>query len=150
MQPPIQKKSRWVICDIDGTLADSSWRATMLPDWDAFHRASVDDKPFDDTVHLLNVIHESRATNIAIITGRSEKYRNLTNEWLIRNNVPYTGLYMRADNDFSKSGAFKVGVVEKHFVGRHVWLILEDDDKCVDAYRSAGLTCHQVRPGVVS
>lgn len=141
-------KPRWIICDIDGTLSDAGWRASMLPDWDAFHEASINDNPFADTVALLEALHSD--TNIAIVTGRNEKYRGLTNQWLIKNRVRYHAIYMRADDDFSKAADFKLGVFRRHFSNSEVWLVLEDDEKVVEAFRDVGLTCHQVRAGIIS
>lgn len=142
----METKECWVIVSLDGTLADSDWRKNLLPDWESFHAASVDDKPRQHVVDFVNAL--AQVSNIAVVTGRNEKHRGMTMQWLVHHGVIFHGLYMRPDDDFSKAGEFKVGVYENHLKNAGgVWLCLEDDPKCVDAYGAVGLACHQVGDG---
>ena len=150
-----------VVFDMDGTLSDCSWRMDLVPepggDWHPFQSAAKDDPP------LLQVIAISGALQIAgmdifICTGRSERYRELTEDWLARYCVPYRELLMRPDGDDRKTWIVKKDMIMcEAWCGidpRRVVAVFDDDRRVIDMWREfhiAGLQCVAMdRPGPVA
>ena len=90
-----------VIFDIDGTLADNSERQKYLSElrWDMFFNEMGNDYPVKEVLELYNLIRNSQQYKIIIVSGRPEKYKKLTEQWLTWNNIYYDDLYMRKDGD---------------------------------------------------
>ena len=138
---------RIVFCDIDQTIADSKWRETLITNsWDAFHAASIDDKPFSDIIQVVN----SCPGRIVGVTSRPEKWRQVTSRWLIQYSAHFDELLMRADNDFRPAHITKVELI-KGYLSKNptamLSLIFEDDEAVTQAYRAEGWTVLQVHAG---
>lgn len=97
-----------VVFDIDGTIADDTHRATRFAPWrlrgtreasaawEAYYSACVDDRPI---TAMRDVAHGFSAFGYALIlaTGRPERLRELTLDWLDRHRFPKVeGLLMRS------------------------------------------------------
>lgn len=149
-----------VIVDLDGTIADARHREHYAQngEWDAFHQASTLDIPRPDVQWFLNCMINLMANqpqpHIVILTGRNERYRPLTEAWLIKNNIFYDELIMRPDNNFEKDGELKVRQLTElcEAAGfdhpcEAVIVALEDRDQMVEAYRELGIPCWQVQAG---
>ena len=81
LKKPIKKI---VICDIDGTIADNEHRQELLnsyKDWDKFFLAMKDDKPIMKVIDLIKQ-KQIEGKYISFITGRPERYREMTLDWL--------------------------------------------------------------------
>ena len=154
----MSKKSQHPIYvfDLDGTLSvhDPTGRVRFLnqqpKDWKAFHAAAeieiVNDPPREDIITLLRDIAETpTGPSIYIITGRSEKYRVQTQQWLQKHDIPYDDLFMRGLDDFRQDAIIKSEIIEsfKHLI----ICVFEDRDQCVAMYRELGITCCQVDEG---
>lgn len=90
--------------------------------------------------------------DIIIVTGRNDKWRKLTTEWLIKHDIPANTVYMRRDDDYRKAAEIKLDALVIHFgslekARERVLFCLDDTDSVVEAYRNAGFPCYQVRPG---
>lgn len=137
--------------DIDGTLSDTRWRVPILRDgsprrWDRFFAAAADDPPIAGTLHVLHALIRSGA-ECRLHTGRPERYRKLTVNWLHRHtSYPpafwHPILQMRPDHDFTVDVNLKLKWLEawpeddrKRFVAA-----FEDRPEIVAAYRQIGLT----------
>ena len=135
-----------VLVDLDNTLCDSQWRSdyARTKQWDKFHERCVDDKPWRP-VHLL-LKSLPRTLRIIAITGRPEKYRNVTVGWLMGHGVPVDRLYMRADDDFRPDVEVKREFLE-NIRSREITpiLALEDRPRVVAMFREEGVPCFQVR-----
>lgn len=101
-----------VIVDIDGTLARASWRDSLLENWEEYHAASKDDKPNEPMVRLINEL--SDFCRIVCITGRPERWRGLTNKWLIKHWLKIPELLMRPNDDFRSAALLKPALAEKY------------------------------------
>jgi hypothetical protein len=85
-----------------------------------------------------------------LLTGRNEKYRQLTEEWLDSTNLHYYVhmLLMRPDNDWSHDHEMKIALLEKEFGSKEVVLqkvafVVDDRDSVVEGLRNYGLTVLQ-------
>jgi hypothetical protein len=134
------------IIDLEGVLANNSWRSHLPPDWETYYRASIDDKPYPVTALLVRLLCLSM--RIAIVTTTSERYRSIVNEWLNRNLIPCHKLIMRPDDDWSPEVAFKKSVVEQILGGHNIELVLDDNAEVIEMYRGFGFNCHLVTNNV--
>ncbi len=89
------------VFDVDGTLADVRHRlhhiARRPKDWDAFFTAARDDPPLETGVALAR--ESARACEVVYVTGRPERCRADTLEWLRCHDVPDGRLTMRRSGD---------------------------------------------------
>lgn len=113
------------IFDIDSTLSNCAHREHYLRDgnrdWASFFAGMADDEPIDEVVEVLRSLHEA-SFSILLVTGREEKYREATEEWLKLHDIPYDRLemrplYSRADDTVIKKGATKQLAKEYHILG---------------------------------
>ena len=140
----------WAVgCDLDGTLCDVTWRQqeAVLRNWDAFHAGIPHDQPVRAVLVVLRMAVVVGAP-IVFFTGRPEKHRRATEDWLGSQYVPAAHVYMRGDTDFRPDTVVK----EQHyhqFRAEHpdwdIMFMLEDRRACVDMWRSLGVPCFQVR-----
>ncbi len=138
-----------VIFDIDGTLADCGARLRHLrkepKDWNAFFDEIELDPPNEPVVEICRAMHQ-RGYRILLCTGRSEKLRGKTEEWLARHEIPYHEIRMRPDGDFRPDDEAKkkmVGEEEK----KDVLFVVEDRSRMVRMWREMGLACLQCAEG---
>lgn len=127
-----------VICDIDGTVADSSHRdhlvfKTKPPDWEAFLRPELvlKDKLVPRAKFCLRRFEEEGHT-IAFLTSRSESLRDATCDWLWEHlnwDSPYH-LHMRPKDNLQLNSVYKLAkihqILYQQLPGRTNFLI--DDD----------------------
>lgn len=131
-----------VIVDIDGTLAVRGKRGIF-----DFVR-SIDDEVAFPIVYFLRLIDDANkyisvivpTTEIIIITGREDCYRDVTNKWLNRHQIPYTKMYMRRTGDKRKSNIVKEDIYISMIRDKYnVLCVFEDRQQDLDMYRSHGL-----------
>ncbi len=132
------------VFDLDGVLADVRHRlhllATRPKQWDAFFAAAVDDPLLPDGADLL---HELAATyDIVYLTGRPERTRALTEDWLRRLRLPSGELRMRPDRDHRPARLFKAEQMRALTRSRTVVVVVDDDPEVVALLRADG---HVVR-----
>jgi hypothetical protein len=138
----------YVLLDLDHTIANSFWRDSMIGvnSWDEYHEASKDDKPFKIITRLVNSL---AAMNYVIIgiTGRNEKFRQLTTKWLLEHRIDVDELLMRPDGDFSKNGDVKTKLIENRFKGNYklIQFLIDDNEDTIRIFQLLGITTLQVR-----
>lgn len=150
-----------IVVDLDGTLCDSAHRdhLAQAKQWSEFHEAAKDDAPRADVAFLLSVLaRRSILDEILLVacTGRNERYRQATLEWLIRHDLAvFDTILMRPDGDFRPDVEMKPALLHAFMssldvskgVFPKVAFILEDRDKVVEAWRNLGYKCWQVNNG---
>ncbi|MDQ1703622.1 MAG: hypothetical protein QOF57_2874 [Frankiaceae bacterium] len=129
------------VFDIDGVLADVRHRLhhveTQPKNWDMFFEAAVDDAPLAEGLALaaqLAVDHE-----IVYLTGRPERTRTGTAQWLRANDLPVGKLLMRRDGDRRPARMVKVAVARQLADKGRLAVVVDDDPDVVAALRAAGL-----------
>ena len=149
-------EKNFIICDLDGTLSNSNHRTHLAQQglWDDFHAAGKDDTVNEAVAWFLD--NNSRFGNaiIVVLTGRNERYRNLTNDWFSRHRLMNVidNLIMRPDNDYTSDIELKPQLLFDFFSDRktaleRVMVILEDRDKMVARWRDLGFDCWQTAVG---
>ena len=144
-----------IIFDLDGTLADISVRRKLSTkpngkmNWDIFFDPDNIklDVPNDPVVKMAQLF-AGDGFNIIIFSGRSDKTKHTTLDWLAHNKVPFNKLVMRdtvrhfmPDNDFKKQ------LLNEHVDIDDVFLVVDDRQQVVDMWRSLGLNVFQVADG---
>jgi len=141
-----------VIFDIDGTLADCSHRKHFLEEtpknWEGFldSKLVILDKPIEPIVRLARQL---RNFNYLIAcTGRNERHRAVTQQWLNRHDLNMCKLLMRANEDFRPDEIVKEEMLRQlQSEGYAPWLVIDDRKRVVDMWRRNGLVCLQAADG---
>lgn len=142
---------KYVIWDLDGTLADGRHRLHLLPkkdydkteSWTEFNLASVDDTPFQNNIDLCNLMAFRDYYKVIILTGRSDVARSVTEDWLDIYGVNYTELVMRKQSDNRKDTVIKEEYLRSIGLD-NIWCCFDDLPHIAYHLRSLGLTCHLV------
>ena len=147
-----------VIFDIDGTLADASHRRRFLEkspkDWNSFYEGMDEDEVIEPVEFLLMCIKNAiyfRELPVEIIfcTGRPERYREITEQWLSQKLDIYNHrILMRKEGDFRADDIVKQEMLDQlKAEGFEVFLVFDDRQRVVDMWRRNGIQCCQVAPG---
>ena len=122
------RKPRVAIFDMDGTLTDVSSIRHYVEgehkDFDSFHKASLWCPPNEWVLKLHNQLH---APTI-IVTGRDEKYREVTRDWLIKHRVKYSTLHMRPWGDPRKDYEVKREILVQKILPYYEPIFAVDDN----------------------
>lgn len=141
-----------IVVDLDGTLCDDSHRAEFASqgEWDAYHALCIEDRPHRDVDLFIRIASIYRNIQIIAMTGRPEKWRPITNQWLISHGFEIDHLLMRPDDDYRKAGEVKWELLVAHCGGEdamkeQVIMMLEDNETQFDFWRGKGMPCWLVR-----
>jgi hypothetical protein len=134
-----------ILCDLDGTLA-------LFGDKNPYDRDFENDKVNDKVEFIFRnfMLYNSNTSKPIkiILSGRSEKFRNVTNNWLDQSNIICEYLYMRKEGDNRKDVIVKEEMFNEYIRGKYnPILVFDDRDSVVKYWRSLGLTCFQVNDG---
>jgi len=141
-----------VIFDIDGTIADIDHRRHFVVDgnndWKSFNDAMGEDVPNIAVVSLYKTLWTSEAYQLVLVSGRSEAYRDITENWLFWNGIPFSKVLMRPNRDSRPDEKIKFEILEKlRAEGHNVIFAVDDRQKVVDMWRQNGVTCLQCDVG---
>ena len=138
-----------VIFDIDGTLADISERVHHVrrkpKNWNAFNEGMAKDKAIHSMIRLCNILYAA-GLHIILCSGRNERNRPETVEWLSRQGVHYHELLLRQDEDYRPDSVIKRELIQ-HLEKSKILFVVEDRSRVVEMWRSEGLVCLQCAPG---
>ena len=129
------------VFDIDGVLADVRHRlhhVTERPkNWEAFFGAAPADAALSEGVAA--VAAAAAAGHMVIyLTGRPERCRTATVDWLADGGLPAGELFMRADTDRRPARITKVATLRRLARRYRVAAFVDDDAAVVEAVRAAG------------
>ena len=138
-----------VIFDIDGTLADISGRVHHIrkkpKNWNAFNEGMAKDKAIHSMIRLCNILYTA-GLHIILCSGRNERNRPETVDWLKQQGVNYHELLLRKDEDFRSDAVVKREILQG-LDRSQILFVVEDRSRVVEMWRSEGLTCLQCAPG---
>lgn len=147
----------WVF-DIDNTLANVHHRWHHLrgekKNWDAFFKEQIKDEPYQPVLDVLHALANDRlGDEIIVVTGRDERFREVSMEWLNRHVEWFSNdkLFMRPAGNREDDDKLKVKIV-KNWLSRHpnytMGAIFDDRHRIIDAFRAEGwytFECNQER-----
>lgn len=149
------------IFDLDGTLALIEHRRPILDDssnsnrWDDFYEVCDKDSPNEKIIKIFHSLNRVDITDIWIWSGRSERVKEKTINWLDNHvwlyGVRYGHIHLKMrpfddstpDQDLKRKWYEELSQEDK---GRLV-AIFDDRKIVVDMWRSLGITCLQVAHG---
>ena len=131
-------KKACLLVDLDGTIA------LFEGVRDGLDQTKVgEDKVRESVREVLNRFFDDY--QIIIVTGRSESCREDTMKWLIKHDIPFDEVFMRADDDNRHDYSMKTEMYKTHIEPKYtVLFVLEDRTKVVKMWRELGLECWQV------
>ena len=116
------------IFDIDGVLADLEHRLIYRKrnDFNNFYDEDImaEDGLIAAGKDLLDIMNKDGI--VVYSTGRPERTRKTTIEWLVKNGLPIRAMCMRKDNDFRPSSVVKLD---------HVWEIMKEFGESLESSR---------------
>ncbi len=126
------------VFDIDGVLADVSHRLHFLDihRWERFFRAADEDPLLSEGAERLREAQIDH--DVVFLTGRPERNRRLTQNWLAHHDLPTGPLYMRADDDLRPARYVKREVLRRLARTREVASVLDDDPAVVRMLEADG------------
>ncbi|MDT0399629.1 phosphatase domain-containing protein [Streptomyces edwardsiae] len=130
------------VFDVDNTLADTAHRQHFLErrprDWDGFFAAAPQDPPLAEGIAL---VHErAKECEIVYLTGRPERCRRDTLDWLAARQLPAGDLYMRGNADRRPARHTKLAVLRRLARTRDIRVLVDDDELVCQDARKAGFT----------
>lgn len=137
------------IFDIDDTLSNSSHRDHLLhgpnKDWELYYNLLVEDPPIASSVAILKAL-DAAGHRIILCTGRPERYRNLTIQWLQLHNIPANDLYMRQrSEEYLRNYQIKRILLDCiRSDGYYPEAVFEDNPLSVEMWKAVGLQVFQV------
>ncbi|MER5740373.1 MULTISPECIES: hypothetical protein [unclassified Streptomyces] len=135
------------VFDLDGTLADTAHRQHHLErrprDWDGFFGAAPDDPPLVEGVALCRSAAEE--CEVVYLTGRPERCRRDTLDWLAAQGLPEGPLHMRRHRDFRPARVTKVEILRRLAADRAIRMLVDDDALVCEAAEAAGFPVVRAR-----
>jgi len=141
---------RAAIFDLDGTICNIDHRLHHVVNgghnWDAFFAGIPDDLPNLPIVDALRAF-QNDGVAIVLCSGRPEKCRLPTEEWLHRFGIRYNALYMRPNNDSRPDHVVKRQILQDiRAYGYEPFIVIDDRQSVVEMWREEKLTCLQCAP----
>ncbi|MFJ8025662.1 hypothetical protein [Streptomyces sp. NPDC096311] len=143
-----EKTSRpLAVFDLDGTLADSAHRQRFLErkprDWDAFFAAAPQDPPLAEGVAL--ALRSTEECEVVYLTGRPERCRRDTVEWLAAQGLPEGRVWMRRNDDRRPARHTKLDVLRRLAREREIHVLVDDDELVCDEAERSGFRVVRAR-----
>jgi len=128
------------VVDIDGVVADVRHRlhhvAGRPKDWPAFFAAAADDGVLAEGAETARRLAE--VYDLVYLSGRPERLRRVTEQWLDEHGLPQGRLLLRPADDYRPSRLYKVEALRSLAADRTVVVLVDDDPRVLDAAREAG------------
>ncbi len=141
-------KPTCIICDIDGVLAmmKHPGKKFDFEDIPFCTRVMSSNKADWRLISLINLLC-AKGIVIVLATGRPDRYRKVTQDWLSEHKVKYEYLHMRRNGSNKSDADEKLGMLRIIERSYHVWFAIEDRNSVVAMWRQQGLLCLQPREG---
>ena len=127
-----------IICDIDGTLSDSTNRRI-------FDDSKVyEDKVIEPVADILRTYSNNNSKHwdakIFVMSGRQDSCKDQTEKWLVDSHIPFDDIFMRKAGDFRDDREIKKELYEQHIKGRYrVLFVIDDRPKVCQMWIDNGL-----------
>lgn len=147
-------KNTIIIFDVDGVLSEPCKRLIHIKkepkDWESFYKDCESDKPISEGCTIAYACM-SKLVSVKFITGRPEKCRKATLDWLheyVSQDITSENLIMRENWNIVPDIAFKRKVGEE--IGfNNILCVFEDKENIVNMWTENGVTCYQNKHRVI-
>ncbi|MGM5631892.1 AAA family ATPase [Apibacter raozihei] len=131
-----------LICDLDGTLA-------LMKGRNPFDAGKSNEDELNLPVGNVLKNYFKLGYKILLVSGREEKHREPTLEFLEKYEIPYDNLWMRKSDDYRKDSIVKTEIYKEYIENQYyIEFILDDRNQVVDMWRKElKLSCFQVNYG---
>lgn len=153
LQYGLHKLNNVVICDIDGTIADTTHRLHFLEgekkDWKGFFEA-MDEDPVREMVRAALIDHYNHGSTIVFLSGRPDTYKDRTLTWLDKYGVGFAfTLIMRRENDTREDTIVKKEMLDKYFPDKSViHTVIDDRPSVIRMWKEEGFNVIDVGKGI--
>jgi hypothetical protein len=165
------------VFDLDGTIANLNHRLHFVtppidarvgapkevwekhkdwkPNWTAFFDACADDEPIEWVINLMRMLRQlelltGKVGVVLVLSGRSDRVRGITEDWMRQHRIPYDHLLMRREGDHRPDEIVKLEMLrdflipgEEYGAQVEVEFIVDDRQKVVDMWRREGFNVLQ-------
>ncbi|MFE8948636.1 hypothetical protein [Streptomyces sp. NPDC007856] len=135
------------VYDLDNTLADTAHRQHFLEtrpkNWAAFFAAAPADPPLAEGIAL--ALESARECEVLYLTGRPERCRRDTLDWLAAHGLPEGRVYMRSNADRRPARFTKLEIMRRLAQDREIRVLVDDDEMVCDDAERAGFTVVRAR-----
>ena len=142
----------FIICDIDGTIADIAHRLEYVKgdtkDWKSFFANIDNDSPRQDIIDEVFQLANLKQQEVIFVTGRPDTYRKETEAWLEKYTPDYSMLLMRRCDDKRPDNEVKQGIYDKFLKHYEIDMIYDDRPRVIRMWRENKLTVKDVGPGI--
>jgi len=158
-----QPKKSFVICDLDGTLADITHRLHYVKvpdgqkkDWNTFFENVYYDAVRWDVVKLLKE-YVCQGHPFILVSGRSERCRADTEKWLFEkiydslewlNLDKHVTLIMRQNHDKRDDDILKTDIYNKYLKHYPIEVVIDDRPRVLRAWAMLNLRTIDIGPGI--
>lgn len=146
----------FVICDIDGTIANIEHRLHHVKkdpkDWTAFFESSFDDKVRMDVRNILKG-YASKGYEVIYVSARPDTYEWQTELWLAHyecmSELNVAGIIMRPAGDRRPDTEVKHSIYDRYFKDKYpIEVVIDDRPSVIRMWRSNGLQVNDVGKGI--
>lgn len=148
-----QPAKPFVLCDIDGTIADCSHRQMYVQgegkkDWKTFFSMMDEDTPIESTLKLV-MEYKAKGHDIILLTARPEDYREITEEWVARHtNIDPITIIMRNSGDKRPDNEVKQQMFETYFKDKYpIETMIDDRPVVIRMWKEIGVPVIDVGNG---
>ncbi|MGW0211649.1 phosphatase domain-containing protein [Streptomyces sp. NPDC003233] len=135
------------VYDLDNTLADTAHRQHFLEtrpkNWAAFFAAAPADPPLAEGIAL--ALESARECEVLYLTGRPERCRRDTLDWLAAHGLPEGRVCMRSNADRRPARFTKLEILRRLAQDREIRVLVDDDEMVCDDAERAGFTVVRAR-----
>lgn len=148
----VKPKKKWILCDIDGTIANLEHRLPYVKDveekdWKSFFADMKGDTLIESTHKILKQFYKD-GNEIIFVTARPDNYRRVTEKWLVRNiEVPWYTIIMRKENDTREDSIIKQQILDTYFDKDDIKFVIDDRPRVIRMWKENGLSVIDVGPG---
>lgn len=144
-----------VICDIDGTIADTAWRTHFVKkapgekkDWKSFFENMVND-PVREDVRAMLIDYYNKGMTVIFLSGRPDNYKPHTLKWLEDNHLSFAfTVMMRRAGDSRDDTIVKKEILDTYFKDKSkIKAVLDDRPSVIRMWKENGLNVIDVGNG---
>jgi hydroxymethylpyrimidine pyrophosphatase-like HAD family hydrolase len=142
-------KQKYVVCDLDGTLCDHSKRLYLAwsGDWDDYNEGCFLDKINKQVYDFLWHQKRKNKVDFVFLTGRSEKHRSITENWLMSQMDLQESKYhliMRPEGEYLAAPSFKLAALTTWRLKNSIMIdeiecAIDDNEDCVAMFKGLGI-----------